>query len=47
MKKEMKSIDVEYQLQVGFWASKNHLQDYKIYVIVICMFDEDFLNILV
>jgi hypothetical protein len=25
MKKEMKSIDLEYQLQVGYWASNNHL----------------------
>ncbi len=24
-KKEMKSIDVEYQVQVGYWATKNHL----------------------
>jgi hypothetical protein len=43
-KKEMKSIDVEYQVQVGYWATNNHLQDYKIYVILKCMFDEDFLN---
>jgi len=43
-KKEMKSINVEYQVQVGYWATKNHLEDYKIYVIVICMFDENFLN---
>ncbi len=40
----MKSIDVEYQIQVGYWATRNHLQDYKIYVTVICMFDENFLN---
>jgi hypothetical protein len=24
-KKEMKSINVEYQVQVGYWATKNHL----------------------
>jgi hypothetical protein len=24
-KKEMKSIDVEYQVQVGYQATKNHL----------------------
>jgi hypothetical protein len=46
-KKEMKFIDVEYQVQVGCWATKNHLRDYKIYVTLICMFDEDFLNSLV
>ncbi len=43
-KNEMKSIDVEYQVQVGYWVAKNHLQDYKIYETMICMFDEDFLN---
>jgi hypothetical protein len=40
----MKSIDVKYQVKVRYWAARNHLQDYKIYDIVICMFDEDFLN---
>jgi hypothetical protein len=25
-KNEMKSIDVEYQVQVGYWVAKNHLQ---------------------
>jgi hypothetical protein len=24
-KKEMKSIDVKYQVQVEYWAAKNHL----------------------
>jgi hypothetical protein len=24
-KKEMKSIDVEYQVEVGYWAQRNHL----------------------
>ncbi len=43
-KKEMKPIDAKYQVQVGYWAIRNHLQDYKIYVMVICMFDEGFLN---
>jgi hypothetical protein len=43
-KKEMKSIDAEYQVQVGYWATRNHLRDYKIYARMICMFDEDFLN---
>jgi hypothetical protein len=41
-KKKKKSIDVE--IQVGYWVVKNHLQDYKIYAMVICMFHEDFLN---
>jgi hypothetical protein len=43
-KKKDKSIDAKYQIQVGYWATRNHLQYYKIYVKVICMFDEDFFN---
>jgi hypothetical protein len=43
-KKEMKSIDAKYQAEVGYWAHKNFLHDYKIYVMVICMFDDDFFN---
>jgi hypothetical protein len=43
-KKEMKCVDAKYQVQVWYRATRNHLQDYKIYVTVICMFDEDFLN---
>jgi len=40
----MKSIDAKYQVQVRYWVARNHLQDYKIYVTMICMSDEDFLN---
>lgn len=43
-KKEMKFINAKYPIQVGYWARKNGLQDYKFYAIVICMFDENFLN---
>jgi hypothetical protein len=43
-KKEMKFIDAKYQIQVGYWVARNHLKDYKIYAIMICMFDEDFFN---
>jgi hypothetical protein len=43
-KKKTKSINVEYQVQVRYWVARNHLHDYKIYVIVIFMFDEDFFN---
>lgn len=39
-KKEMKFIDAEYQVQLGYWVGKNNLQDYKIYAIVICMFEK-------
>jgi hypothetical protein len=40
----MKFINVEYQVGVGYWAQRNCLQDYKIYAMVICMFDKDFFN---
>jgi hypothetical protein len=43
-KKEMKSIDVEYQVQVRYWIARNQLQDYRICATMICMFDEDFFN---
>jgi hypothetical protein len=28
-KKKMKSIDAEYQVQVGYWVARNHLQTTK------------------
>jgi hypothetical protein len=37
-KLELKNIDVEFQAKVGYWASYNHLHDYKIYEIMIKMF---------
>jgi hypothetical protein len=43
-KKEMKSINAKYQVQVGYWVARNHLQDYKIYVTTICMFDKNTIN---
>jgi hypothetical protein len=43
-KKEMKFIDAKYQVEVEYWVGKNGLQDYKIYAIMIYMFDEIFLN---
>jgi LysM repeat protein len=29
--RKLKNIDVEFQVDVRYWASYNHLQDYKIY----------------
>jgi hypothetical protein len=43
-KKQMKVIDVEYNVRVGYWASKNNVQEYKVYAVVIQMFDLDFMN---
>ncbi len=40
----MKNVDAEYQAKVGYQASSNHLQDYKIYGMVIKMFIPKFLN---
>ncbi len=45
-RREMKSIDVQFQIEVGYWVSLNHLQDYKIYGTMIKMFCLKFLNIL-
>jgi hypothetical protein len=42
--KKPKFIDVVYQVEVGYWAQRNFLQYYKIYVTMICMFDKDFFN---
>jgi hypothetical protein len=43
-KNKLKNIDIEFQAEVGYWAFINHLQDYKIYVIVIKMLILEFLN---
>jgi hypothetical protein len=43
-KKKMKFIDVVYQTKVKYWAQRNFLHDYKIYVTMICMFDKEFFN---
>jgi hypothetical protein len=45
-RREMNSIDVEFQTKVGHWASSNHLHDYKIYGTMIKMFCLEFMNIL-
>jgi hypothetical protein len=42
----MKMIDVEYNVKVGYWASRNNVQKYKVYAIVIWMFNLGFVNIL-
>jgi hypothetical protein len=35
----MKAIDTSYSVGMGYWASRNNVQEYKVYVIVIRMFD--------
>jgi hypothetical protein len=41
-RRELKSIDAEFQEKVGYWASYNHLQDYKIYGTLIKIFKAEF-----
>jgi hypothetical protein len=40
----MKMIDVDYSVRVGYCASRNNMQEYKMYVIVIEMFSPNFVN---
>jgi hypothetical protein len=42
--KHMKAIDADYCVKVGYWASRNNMQEYKIYVTMIQFFDSDFVN---
>jgi len=43
-KRKQKSVNAEFQAKVKYWAFINHLQDYKIYLIVIKMFNLEFLS---
>jgi hypothetical protein len=43
-KKELKNVDLEFQIEVGHWASISHLQDYKIYGTMIKIFIPNFLS---
>jgi hypothetical protein len=43
-KKKLKNVDARFQAEVGYWASINHLYDYKIYSTMIKMFIPEFLN---
>jgi hypothetical protein len=40
----MQMIDVDYNVRVGYWASRNNVEEYKVYVIVIQMFNLNFMN---
>jgi len=40
----MKVINANYSVRVGYWASKNNMQEYKVYAIMIRMFDPIFVN---
>jgi len=43
-RRQMKIIDAEYNVRVGYLALKKNMKEYKVYAIVICMFDIDFVN---
>ncbi len=42
--RQMKAIYVDYNVRVGYWALKNNMLEYKVYVTVIWMFDSNFVN---
>jgi hypothetical protein len=41
---KMKVIDANYIVRIGYWALRNNVQEYKVYVTMIWMFDSDFVN---
>jgi len=40
----MKMINIDYSVRMGYWALRNNMKDYKIYAIMIWMFDLIFVN---
>ncbi len=42
----MKAINANYSVRVGYWALRNNVQEYKVYVVMIRMFNLDFVNTL-
>ncbi len=42
--RQMKAIDANYNVKMEYWASGNKVQNYKVYVIMMQMFDSDFVN---
>jgi hypothetical protein len=41
---QMKVVTADYNVRVGYWASRNNVEEYKVYVTMIWMFDLDFVN---
>jgi hypothetical protein len=41
----MKTIDVDYNVRVRYWALRNNVQEYTIYATMIRMFDLVFVNL--
>jgi hypothetical protein len=42
--RQMKAIDVDYNVRVGYWALRNNMHEYKVHVTIIWMFDSNFVN---
>jgi hypothetical protein len=42
MMDHIKAINADYNVRMGYWASKNNMQKYKVYAIMIWMFDPNF-----
>jgi len=42
--RQMKVIDVEYNVRVGYWTSRNNMHEYKAYATMIRMFHLNFMN---
>jgi len=40
----MQMIDVDYNVKVGYWASRNNVEEHKVYTIVIHIFNLNFMN---
>jgi hypothetical protein len=37
-------MDANYNVRVGYWASKNNMHEYKVYATMIRIFDSHFVN---
>ncbi len=37
-------MDIDYNVRMGYWASRNNVQEYKVYATMIWMFDPIFMN---
>ncbi len=42
--RQMKVIDAYYNVRVGYGALRNNVQEYEVYVIMIRMFDSNYVN---
>jgi hypothetical protein len=45
--RQMKVIDVDYSVKVGYLASKNNMREYKVYATLTWIFDLNFVEQLV